>query len=141
MPPLDPVFIDTSGWIALLNADDHLHAQAAELLQQFATTRRRLVTTDWVLAETGNGLARLVVRPRFVQVVRTFLQSPNGHLVRVDESLFEAALQLYGQATDKTWGLVDCASFVVMRQEGIQEALIADRHLHQAGFLCLLPTN
>jgi predicted nucleic acid-binding protein len=36
------------------------------------------------------------------------------------------------------WSLVDCASFVVMRQQGIVEALTTDHHFEQAGFVRLL---
>jgi hypothetical protein len=73
--------------------------------------------------------------------VEIFLQSPSSRLVRVDEGLFQRALELYGQVTDKTWGLVDCASFVVMRDQEIVDALTSDRHFEQAGFHCLLPTG
>jgi predicted nucleic acid-binding protein len=35
----------------------------------------------------------------------------------------------------QNWGLVDCASFVVMQQRGIIEALTTDHHFEQAGFV------
>jgi hypothetical protein len=140
MPDSSPVLLDTSGWIAILNADDRLHPPAARLLAEFARNRRRLVTTDWVLAETGNGLARVAARARLAQAITTFLEADTCRLVRVDETLFNRALELYAQATDKTWGLIDCASFIVAREAGITDVLTADRHFEQAGFRCLLPT-
>lgn len=45
---------------------------------------------------------------------------------------------MYSRHTDKTWGLVDCISFVAMQERGITEALTADRHFVQAGFRALL---
>lgn len=45
---------------------------------------------------------------------------------------------MYSLHTDKTWGLVDCISFVVMQERGITDALTADRHFQQAGFRALL---
>ena len=140
MPSSNAVFVDTSGWIALLNADDQFHAPAAQQLRQFGSAGRGLVTTDWVMAETGNGLARVSARGRFLQAVEMFLQSSSSRLIRIDEELFQRTLELYGQVMDKTWGLVDCASFVVMRQESILDALTTDRHFQQAGFRCLLAT-
>jgi predicted nucleic acid-binding protein len=136
--PGDAVFLDTNGWIALLNADDQFHAQAAKHLRDFEAARRPLITTDWVLAETGNGLARLPPRAKFVRAVETFLASPSSRLVRVDADLFRDALAMYGRTADKPWGLVDCASFVVMGREHIEDALTTDRHFTQAGFRCLL---
>ena len=49
-------------------------------------------------------------------------------------------LLLQGMASrpDKDWSLIDCISFVVMEEEGIQEALTADQHFEQAGFTALL---
>jgi hypothetical protein len=143
MPNADAVFLDTSGWIALLNADDQYHVQAAERLREFGVSRRPLVTTDWVLAETGNGLARLAARGKFVRAVEMFLESPNSRLVRIDAGLFGDALAMYGRAADKSWGLVDCATFVIMGRDRISDALTTDRHFLQAGFRCLLmaPTS
>jgi len=94
----DAVFFDTNGWIALLNADDHFHAQAAKHLRDFEAARRPLITTDWVLAETGNGLARVPPRTKFVLAVETFLASPNSRLVRVDAAL------AYGLSRKSTCG-------------------------------------
>ena len=104
MAKRSPVFMDTSGWIAVLNRDDRFHAQAAELLLDFGAQHRPLVTTDWVLAETGNGLARVAARTRFVQAVMTFREASSSRLIRVDEDVFHRALELYGQVDDKTWG-------------------------------------
>ena len=50
----------------------------------------------------------------------------------------QRALDLYAHARDKTWGLVDCATFIVMRDRGLTTALTADRHFEQAGFQVLM---
>ena len=138
MPSPDSVFLDTSGWIALLDEDDEFHVQAAVHLDEIVTARRTLLTTDWVVAETGNGLSRVGARSRFAGAVERFLASPKGRLVRVDRDLFQEALDLYDHTTDKSWGLVDCASFVVMQREHILDAFTTDRHFQQAGFRRLL---
>jgi predicted nucleic acid-binding protein len=133
------VFIDTSGWIALFNQDDRFHHSARELWADFEKRRRTLVTTDWVLAETGNGLARTRARNEFADNVDIFLASRSARMVRVSKELFRAAITFYSRMVDKTWGFVDCASFLVMRRQRIREAVTTDRHFQQAGFQCLLP--
>lgn len=45
---------------------------------------------------------------------------------------------LFQRRSDKTWSLVDCASFVVMQERGTMEALTTDIHFEQAGFVRLL---
>jgi len=88
----DPVFLDTNGLIALLNADDGLHEAAGILLREFGDSGRRLITTDWVVAETGNGLARLPIRRAFIKAVSLLLESPRTTFVRRDEDFFGRAL-------------------------------------------------
>ena len=45
---------------------------------------------------------------------------------------------MYQQYADKTWGLVDCRSFVVMRERQMKDALTFDQHFAQADFRALL---
>ncbi len=134
----DRSFLDTSGWMALLNADDQLHAAAVSAWLEIRRRRGHIVVTDWVVAETGNGLAGTNRRQAFAQAVRMLPVTPEFHLIKIDEALLMSAVELYEARPDKTWGLVDCASFVVMDQEGIRDAITADRHFRQAGFRCLL---
>lgn len=47
-------------------------------------------------------------------------------------------IRLYEQRRDKQWSLTDCISFVVMKREGLTEALTGDHHFEQAGFVALL---
>ena len=56
----------------------------------------------------------------------------------VTHALLSRALSEYSQHADKSWGLVDCASFLVMRDLGISEAFTSDSHFEQAGFKVLL---
>jgi len=44
------------------------------------------------------------------------------------------AFSLFKSRGDKTWGLVDCFSFVVMKENRIKQALTFDDHFRQAGF-------
>jgi predicted nucleic acid-binding protein len=59
-------------------------------------------------------------------------------IVQLTRQLFDQAFAEYKKNQDKEWGLIDCVSFVVMRQEGIQQALTFDHHFEQAGFQALL---
>jgi predicted nucleic acid-binding protein len=132
------VFLDTNGWLALLNASDELHARASEAWLALMEDGRPIVFTDWVIAETGNSLSRSRTRNRFVEVVGQLSESPRAELVLMDGNLLRRALDAYAQYTDKTWSLVDCASFELMRDRNVTEAFTNDRHFEQAGFRRLL---
>ena len=45
---------------------------------------------------------------------------------------------LYGGRRDKSWGMTDCTSMIVMQDRQIVQVLTADRHFEQAGFEVLL---
>jgi predicted nucleic acid-binding protein len=65
----------------------------------------------------------------------------SGRRYFVDTAFVQA---LYNQADAMQWGLTDCISFVVMRDQNLTDALTADRHFTQAGFVPLMlgkPSN
>ncbi len=59
-------------------------------------------------------------------------------IIHVDESYDAASWEYLLARRDKDFSLVDCSSFVIMRQRQIDDALTTDRHFDQAGFLRLL---
>jgi predicted nucleic acid-binding protein len=69
---------------------------------------------------------------------RGWYVAPRARVLTVDTTLLLRALSLYEQRHDKQWGLTDCISFVVMQDHHLTDALTADHHFEQAGFLALL---
>lgn len=135
------VFLDAIGWIALLNSSDALHRVADACWKDLIHQGASFLLSEWIVAETGNGLARSQARKRFPQAVELLRSSPRAELLPVSRDLFDRSLGLYANRPDKTWGLVDCASFLIMEERGIREAFTNDRHFLQAGFSCLLPLS
>ena len=64
MNPLsgDLTFVDASGWIALVNANDTLHEQSVRLFEQRLNEGRGFVTSSVVLLEVGNWLSPVPLR-------------------------------------------------------------------------------
>lgn len=124
-------FIDTLFVIALINRRDQYHEQADELALLYED--QPLLTTDAVLLEIGNAMAR-AFKPEAAEVIESFLTSEDVMVVRLTPDLFDRAFALYKSHQDKEWGLVDCISFVVMQDAGVTDALTFDRHFTQAGF-------
>jgi predicted nucleic acid-binding protein len=52
------VFLDTSHLIALASTADKYHQKSVELAEATVNSGRRVVTTEAVLLEVGNSLAR-----------------------------------------------------------------------------------
>jgi len=129
------IFIDTLFVIALISPRDQYHQQAIELAEQYEG--QPLLVTDGVFLEIGNALARRYKREA-VEIIEQFLAAEEVEVVHLTPRLFEQALALYKAHQDKAWGLVDCTSFIVMREAGVSQALTFDQHFVQAGFQALM---
>ena len=126
------IFVDTSFVLALINERDQYHDQAEHLSHKFENSS--LITTDAVLLEIGNALAK-DFREEAVAVIKALRSSKRSEVIETGGGLFEKGLEFYEEYSDKTWGLVDCISFVVMQENGVTEALTFDGDFTQAGFI------
>jgi len=127
----DRVFVDTSFVLALINEHDQYHDQAEAL--SFKIEQYFLLTTVAILLEIGNALAK-DFRKEANAVLKLLRHSNRVEVVEIDQRLFEKALDIYEKYNDKTWGLVDCISFVVMGERGSTNVLTFDRDFTEAGF-------
>jgi uncharacterized protein len=128
---MNAVFADSYYYFAILNRSDEAHGRA-----RGATLRlkARVITTDWVLTELGDGMAAPNSRAAFLRTVEHLRNDSEVTIVPFSPELRDAGLQLFAARPDKHWSLTDCISFVVMRREGITDALTGDHHFEQAGF-------
>ena len=136
MPDL---FADTAGWGHLVDPSQAYHAQAAAIYRNVRQQGQRVITTNYILTE----LVALLIsplripRPRLIAFIEGLKASPHVEIVHIDATLDAQAWRLFTERP-KEWSLVDCASFVVMRQQGLLAAFTTDHHFEQAGCVCRL---
>jgi predicted nucleic acid-binding protein len=128
-------FADTSYFLALLIPNDENHAAAVSLAVEW---RGLLVTTDFVLLEVGNHLSPPQSRGVFAKFMRAISDEPRMNIIPASRDWIERGIRLYEARLDKGWSLTDCISFAVMREQGLADALTADRHFAQANFNILM---
>jgi uncharacterized protein len=136
--PGDEVFLDTSYALALSAPTDQFHSRALQLATELTAAQARLLTTRAVLLEIGNALARQRYRTAAIRLLQSLEADPTVVVLPLTDELYAHAFRLYVSRADKEWGLIDCASFVVITERGITKALTADEHFQQAGFRALL---
>lgn len=131
-------FVDTGYLIALFSPKDTHHTHALALQAQVQREGRRLLTTEAVLFEVGAAFSRVAYRSVGQAILHTLMNDSLIETVPVTSALRDKALALFAQHQDKDWSLCDCASFELMRERGITQALAADHHFDQAGLTALL---
>lgn len=132
------VFVDTSGWVALVYAGEVTHAAARDCYQRLSQRGVFLATSDYVLDETLTLLRTrfgYVWAERFWNLLENAVQQGRVSLLRVDEAVWREALGLFFQYQDQNFSFTDCTSFALMRREGIDTAFAFDHHFWVMGFI------
>lgn len=132
------IFIDTSGFYALLVKADDRHVRAADILHKASAGKQRFVTTDYILGETATLLRARKHGHIVAQVFDTVFNSEACSVAWVDQERFAKAQAFFLKHADQAWSFTDCASFVLMKEKKLTLALTNDAHFHHAGFVALL---
>lgn len=125
------IFLDTSAIYALADEADPNHARAVELFRRALDLDGDILVHNYILVEAAALLqSRLGLRSAL-----QFLRDGEGfqvHWVSPDDHRRAAAL--LAERGRRGLSLVDCASFVVMREHGLREALAFDLDFEGEGF-------
>jgi len=132
---MTPCFGDTFLFLALLVEGDEAHERAVRAITGL---KRDLYTTTWVLTEVADAIAAPATRKTFVAFLGFLRSHPKVVITPTTDDLFGRGVDLFEKRPDKARSLTDCISFVVMREQGISDALTGDHHFEQAGFVALL---
>jgi predicted nucleic acid-binding protein len=131
-------FVDTSGLYALVDRKDTHHAAARDVVTRLARSGRMLVVTDYVVSETATLAKARSGSQVAVRVLDLVEQSVGIRIERIDAGRFDATRAFFRKHADHAYSFTDCASFVVMRELGIRQAVTTDGHFREAGFQPLL---
>ncbi len=134
---VEPLFIDTWGWLVLANDRDPTFHAVADLRRQYAGGGGLWITTDYVLDETITRLFTVADFQHAEDFCRAIFESQRLGLVKVEPitaKRFEEAFRLRLKYRDKPRiSFTDLTSFIVMRELGIRRVLTADAHFAHVG--------
>ena len=121
------LFLDTSFILALEDADDQHHREAAGYWRAYHEQPQPLVSTSYVFDETLTVIRKRLDHARAMAVARRLRTSPLMTFVPVDLPDFEAGLAWFERYHDKDFSFTDCVSFAVMKRLELSTALTFDR--------------
>ena len=124
------IFVDTSGWGNLVDKNQPYHQLMVQLYREAKQQKRRLITSNYVITEVVALLTSplRIPRPKVIRFVNSLKQSPYIDIIHIDQEKDNETWILLASREDKEWSLVDCSSFIIMKERGILEAFTNDIH-------------
>jgi predicted nucleic acid-binding protein len=124
-------FVDTSALLALIDADDRHHADAAAAFERL----RDPITHSYVVVESIAVAQRRFGVPGMRALTDQLLALLE--IAWVDPELHAVGVATLLAANRRSLSLVDAVSFELMRRRRIDVAFAFDRHFQSAGFRTL----
>ncbi|HEV8714927.1 MAG TPA: PIN domain-containing protein [Candidatus Binatia bacterium] len=123
------VFVDTGAFYAVLNRTDQHHREAARPFEQAVTEAWRLLTSNFIVAETH----ALVLTRLGRDLAADWLRDVPAAVIRVTEQDEAKAKQIIFGYRDKEFSYCDATSFAVMERLRLRQVMAFDPHFAQYG--------
>ena len=126
------VYIDTSAFLTILDADDTNHAVARRVWAELVERSEAMITSNYVVVET----AALLHSRVGVDAVR-WLQDDILAVVEVewvDKPMHASAMSAVISGARRGPSLVDCVGFEIIRLRSLAGVFAYDRHFENRGF-------
>jgi len=129
------IFIDTSAFLSVLDADDENHLKAKKKWEDLIFRDHVLICSNYVLVETF----ALIQHRLGIEAVRAFQEdvAPLLTIEWVNEPIHHVGVVGMLASGRRRVSLVDCISFDIMRRLGIKTVFAFDRHFKEQGFECI----
>ena len=134
----EAVFADSSFFFALAAKRDVAHSSAVRQFGALLRKQRRIVTTDYVVDEALTLTKARTNASVAVALLDRIERSEAIEFEHINAVRFDLAKAFFRKHSDHGYSFTDCASFVVMRELEITDALTTDHHFVEAGFRSLL---
>lgn len=129
------VFIDTSGFLALIDDKLELFKKVSNLFEDFFSTGKKVITTDYVMDEVFTWMRCKQKLP--IQDILEFgkgLRMSDVQIVGITDEIFYDAFAIMVEFKDQYFSFTDCISFTVMKSMKIKDVVTTDKHFAIAGY-------
>ena len=133
------LFVDTSAFIALVDATDRNHRPARKCYLEIIESGNRLVSSNFVICETLNYLRTRISYRVSIEFRESVYKSNILEITPVSSEIEEADYKIFKKYKDKAFSFTDCTSFALMEREKIKKVFSLDHHFVQYGSFQMIP--
>jgi predicted nucleic acid-binding protein len=127
------LFVDTWGWIAVVDRSEAGHQSATEIFRQ-ARRSGGVITSNFVLDETFTHLFKRRPFDEAWDFTTAVVQSPFIDVQEVTEARFFRTIEFRKRFSDKPRiSFTDLSTMAIMVELGVTDILTADRHFTHIG--------
>ena len=131
----EKIFIDTSGFKALLDSTDEFHTRALAFWQQAEEKNLKFVTTNYILDEIYTLLRVRAGKDKALELRDVIKQSYQViEVIWVEPEDEILAWKFFEDLPGRGVSFTDCVSFAVMKKLGISSAFSFDKDFQKAKF-------
>ena len=123
------IFVDTGAFYAAINQNDENHKEATVLFHKATEEEWRLITSNFVVAETH----ALILSRLGRNLAVAWLRSIPATIIRISKADEERAKRIIFGYRDKEFSYCDASSFALIERLRIREAMAFDSHFEQYG--------
>lgn len=122
------VFIDTSAFVALLVDKETDHKIVANKYHDYRQKRAILFTSDYILDELFTRLLyfKQVDIKKYIQKLKESISKGEITVLRVEEAIFEKALEAFLKFSDHKISFTDATSYILLKNFSLDEVFTLD---------------
>ncbi len=126
------ILIDTSAILPVLDKNDVIHYQAAEIWRELIEEKKEIWINNYILLEATT----LIQRRYGMEIVRNFQQRmvPIFQVEWINAIKHTQATEILLSTNRRKLSLVDISAFATMRRLGIRQVFTFDQHFAEQGF-------
>ena len=127
------VFIDSSGFLALMDRSDPFHPAARDIATHPDVTHAQHYTSNFVVDEACTLVRARTSHADAAKFLRS-LKTSGTVVLRVTPSIEAEAERIFLRHDDKDFSFTDCTSFALIDAKKLEAFLAFDRHFRQYRF-------
>ncbi len=128
------IFIDTDTLVGLTLSVDNLHQQACKISKNLSRVKHELFTSSDVLKEALTVISQRGGKKVALDFLKTMESKKSGiDIIFVNEELHHEGIKMFTRIKQKDISVVDCVSYIIMKQYSIEYIFSFDKHFSYLG--------